>query len=662
MASAAVSKKTDGDAGGDNIVVANAKCVFRYYWGSILSYRDNPVQIKFEILSGLTIAILKVPESVAFSFVAGVHPLQGLYGTFFLGLVCSLIGGRPGMVSGCAGALAVVVRVIMTDDGPFGDRCLSDRREFVLFTMFICGILQVICGLLRLAEGAKLISQSAFLGFFNALAIVIGSSQLETFRKPKLTTVGTGVLETHGTATGCQQVNFGSSGRSEWYTFKDEELWLMVGHILLVMAVIQFLPMIPAIGIGKCKIKPANILPPCLVGILLSMVMEWCFYRPVLGMQTTLVMDVSPIKGDLPKFHVPDVPWGEWESWKRCLPIAMSLNAIGLVESILTLQAVDEILDETTPSWMKHLECVAQGIGNSVSGMFSALGGDAMIGQSTVNALNGAKGRLSSITADFSVLFFVVLASPCIEVMPLAGLAGILVIVVIHCFQWHSLVLIFKRKIPLYESVTIILVTVLAVMFNLAIGVGVGVIWESLCRIWLSSSKLHVMDVKSEKDSNERKTYVMEGSVFFANAPDFCKLFDIPNDPPVVVADFANCEIVDYSGLFALNKVGRRYKELGKDFIVCLNEKDHAFFDKLGNGLPDIAGVVFNPPHSPRKPARFEDPPLVAARLQSRGANAPTEKNGSSEDDLEKPSAKEDPVTDPVVCVAHNTVPGQVME
>jgi len=556
--------------------------LWNYVSSSATYYVDNPAAVKSELLSGITISILKVPESVAFSYVAGVHPLQGLYGSFFMGILTGFLGGRPGMISGCAGALAVVIKDIMDDAGPFPDECPEKRREYLFFTMVLTGLLQLVCGTCRCAVLVKLIPKTAFLGFFNGLAIVIFMSQLTTFKKP-------GSLA--GSA-GCIAVDFGFQEDQEWYKLDERTTWLMLVHIAIVMFTMEMMPRLPKIPLGPVgKVSPARVVPPALLGLLLTMALEWGVIRPM-DCYTPVVKDVSRIKGELPPFHIPDVPWGEWNTWKKCFPCAASLCAIGLVESVLTLQAVDQILDESTSVPMKNQECLAQGLANLSSGFFSAMGGDAMIGQSMINVLNGAQGRLSAVTDACFLLVYIVSLSAFIEAIPTAGLAGILFIVVIHTFNWPSLAIIARRALPLYMCATIVIVTVLSVLTNLAIGIGVGILWECVWYAWREGEELTVHVTKSEKE----KIYRIAGNVFFANANDFSAYFTPTMDPPLVTCDLANARLLDHSALFDLNQLGRRFELAGREFKIDMKQEDYARYlavcDELDPNTEDKADCL----------------------------------------------------------------------
>jgi SulP family sulfate permease len=523
-----------------------------------MAYYRDPVAVKNELLAGFTVAILKVPESVAFSLVAHVHPLQGLYGSFFLGVISDLFG-RPGMVSGCAGALAAVIRVFMTDDGPFGHLCMDQRREYVFFTMFLTGALQMACGMMKISRVVKIIPQPAFIGFFNGLAIIIGMSQMDTFKKE-------GAAASHHSAYDhavedhtCAPVDFGGSHDKEWYAASDAETWLMCFHILFVACVTEYLPKLKwSFKIGRVSICPATLLPSALVGTLLSMLIEWKVFRTAF-VGTTLVGDISPIAGAAPPFHVPDVPWGEWATYSTCLSMAFSLCMIGLVESILTCRAVDELVDERSSTATKNEVCVAQGLGNAVSSFFMSMGGCAMIGQSMINVNTGARGKLSSFMAGLSVLIFVIAASGFIEIIPLAALTGILVVVVLKTFKWDSLRMILKREMPVVDSICVILVTVLAVTTNLAIGVAAGVVWQAVAKAWTDSSDLQVRETAGR--------VVVTGRVYFANCEAFFDeaaafVHEAPESGAVL--DLSGAVLQDFSATSAVDALVARYQSAGK--------------------------------------------------------------------------------------------------
>jgi SulP family sulfate permease len=461
--------------------------------------------------------------------------------------------GRPAMVSGCAGALMAVIRNQMTDDGPLGHLCMDERREYALFTMFLCGMLQMLCGALQISNLVKMIPQPAFIGFFNGLAIIIGMSQMDTF---KIEGEGHTAVASHHNpyedTMQCAPVDFGGSHDKEWYTLSHPETWLMLVHIVFVAAVTEFLPKIEkTIKIGKIEFTPATLLPSALVGTLLSMAIEWYIFRPY-AVATTLVGDVSAISGAMPPFHIPDVPWFDSEPWTVCLPLAISLCFIGLVESVLTCRAVDELVDERSSTAMKNQVCMSQGLGNAVSSFFMAMGGCAMIGQSMINVNTGARGRMSSIVAGISVLAFVLVAYHFIEAIPLAALTGILFVVVVKTFKWSSVRDIVLRRIPIVDSITIILVTVLSVVQNLAIGVGVGILWQALAKSWT--------DAKHFEVEHKGDVIVVTGRIYFANCDDLIEAVGVVKGFSEVALDVSAASLLDYSATATLDELVAQYK------------------------------------------------------------------------------------------------------
>merc|ERR1719421_872741 len=560
----------------------------KYFLQDTRAFYSDPVRLKNELLAGFTVAILKVPESVAFSLVAHVHPLQGLYGSFFMGVISDALG-RPAMVSGCAGALMAVIRHQMTDDGPFGHLCMADRREYALFTMLLTGLLQMVCGALQIAKLVKMIPQPAFIGFFNGLAIIIGMSQMDTF---KIEGEKASHHNEYDDTMQCEPVNFGGSHDNEWYTLGHKETWLMLVHICFVAAVTEFLPKIKkTVKIGKLEFAPALLLPSALVGTLLSMVIEWYIFRN-LGAATTLVGDVSPISGVPPPFSVPDVAWGSWDTYRTTFPLAFSLCFIGLVESVLTCRAVDELVDERSSTGMKNQVCLAQGLGNAVSSFFMAMGGCAMIGQSMINVNTGARGRLSSIVAGLSVLIFMIAASGFIEIIPLAALTGILVVVVLKTFKWDSLRMILKREMPVVDSICVILVTVLAVTTNLAVGVAAGVVWQALAKSWTDAPDFAV--------EHHGERVVVTGRIYFANCDDFIDAVGLVKDHgPSIVLDVSGAALLDYSATASIPELVSRHATAGLTLTV-LTEPD-ATSRKVSKAT--IATTASSPEDSPEPEA-----------------------------------------------------------
>ncbi len=458
---------------------------------------------RIDILSGLTVALALVPEAVAFAFVAGVHPLVGLYAAFMVGLITACLGGRPGMISGATGALAVVMVSLVAQHGV----------EYLFATVVLMGIIQVVAGALHLGKFIRLVPYPVMLGFVNGLAIVIFLAQLGQFKIEDTT------------------------GNLQWMT--GEPLYLMLGLVALTMAIIKYLP------------KFTSIIPAPLAAIVVISVAV--IY---LGLDTRTVGDMANIAGGLPEFHIPAVPLTLETLW-IILPYAVILAAIGLIESLLTLTLVAE-LTETHGRASK--ECMAQGTANVVTGFFGGMGGCAMIGQSMINVNSGGRGRLSGISAALFLLSFIMFASPLIEQIPLAALVGVMFMVVVGTFEWSSFRIL--HKIPRTDAFVLILVSGVTVISDLAIAVVVGVIVSALAFAWKAAKRI---DVTTKTLPNGSKVYHLHGPLFFGSIASFKELFDPKNDPDDVVIDFADSRVWDHSGLEAIDRLAERYIKAGKE-------------------------------------------------------------------------------------------------
>jgi len=458
--------------------------------------------VKNDVLSGLTVALALVPEAVAFAFVAGVEPLVGLYAAFMVGLITASIGGRPGMISGATGALAVVMVTLVADHGV----------EYLFATVVLMGIIQIGAGLLRLGKFIRMVPHPVMLGFVNGLAIVIFLAQLKSFQVTD------------------------ESGATQWMS--GDQLWIMLGLIALTMAIIHFLPRFT-------RAVPASLAAIVVVSLLVI----------GLGLDTKTVGDVASIAGGLPAFHLPMVPFN-LETLQIILPYAVILAAIGLIESLLTLTLIDE-LTETRGRGNK--ECIAQGTANVATGFFGGMGGCAMIGQSMINVNSGGRGRLSGITAALALLAFILFASDLIEEIPLAALVGVMFVVVIGTFEWSSFRIL--KKIPRTDAFVLILVSAVTVATDLAIAVVVGVIVSALAFAWEHAKRINV---KTHFNDMGGKVYELEGPLFFASVKNFGDLFDVRNDPDDVIIDFRNARVADHSAIEAIDNLAERYLKAGK--------------------------------------------------------------------------------------------------
>lgn len=459
---------------------------------------ENP---KNDILSGLTVALALVPEAVAFAFVAGVNPLVGLYAAFMVGIITSIFGGRPGMISGATGAMAVVMVALVADHGV----------QYLFAAVVLCGLIQMSAGLLKLGKFIRLVPQPVMLGFVNGLAIVIFLSQLEQFKF------------------------IDDAGTKAW--LEANSMMIMLGLIAVTMAIIHFLP------------KLTKVVPSALVAIV-AVTLAVVF----LGLETRTVGDVADIAGGLPEFSIPSVPFTLETLW-IILPYSLILAGVGLIESLLTLTLIDEL---TQTRGQGNRECIAQGASNTVNGFFGGMGGCAMIGQSMININSGGRGRLSGITAAIALLMFILFGSDIIAQIPLAALVGVMMMVVIGTFEWSSFRIL--NKIPKKDSFVLILVSGVTVATDLAMAVVVGVIVSALVFAWEHAQHIRA-DIKEE---NGVKTYELHGPLFFGSTSYFLELFDPQNDPENVVIEFKHSRVADHSGLEVIDTLAERYNQQGK--------------------------------------------------------------------------------------------------
>ena len=489
---------------------------------------------KNDILSGLTVALALVPEAVAFAFVAGVQPLVGLYAAFMVGLITACLGGRPGMISGATGALAVVMVALVADHGV----------EYLFATVVLMGVLQISAGVLKLGKFIRMVPYPVMLGFVNGLAIVIFLAQLGQF----------GVAG----EPGWLQDTFMQGSILDVSWIEGSQLHVLLGLVALTMAIIHFLP------------RYTRALPSSLVAIL---VVSGLVFG--LDLETRVVGDVASIKGGLPSFHIPSVPLS-FDTLIIIFPYAVILASIGLIESLLTLRLVDEI---TETRGRGNKECVAQGIANTATGLFGGMGGCAMIGQSMINVNSGGRGRLSGITAALCLLLFILVGSSLIEKIPLAALIGVMFIVVIGTFEWSSFRVI--RKVPRSDALVLLLVSAVTVATDLAIAVVVGVIVSALVFAWEHAK--HIL-VEAREDHKGSTVYAVTGPLFFGSVTSFLERFDPSKDNDDVVIDFARSRVADHSGLEAIDTLAERYLSVGKTLhLVHLSEECRKLLRKAGS-------------------------------------------------------------------------------
>ncbi len=451
----------------------------------------NVSNAKNEILSGSVVAVALIPEAIAFSIISGVSPQVGLYTAFILGLVTALIGGKPGMISGATGAVAVVLV----------DLVMKYGFEYMLVATVLAGIIQILFGVLRLGKFIRLVPQPAMYGFVNGLAIVIAMAQFPLFKG---------------------------------------EGWIMYLLVGLTMLIMFFLP------------KFTKAIPGSLGAIVSITALVLLF-----GLDTKRIGDLADISGGFPSFHLPDVPLN-WETLKIVLPYSFIIAAVGLIESLLTLSVLDEMSGSRGSG---NKECIAQGVGNCTCGVFGAMAGCAMIGQSIINFTSGGLGRLSSLTAALLLITFVVALSDYISYVPVAVLVGIMFMVSIATFEWSSFGHI--KRMPKEDIFVMLTTTILTIVFDLAIAVITGVIISALVFAW-KHAKIYAK-VKREGD---KKIYILEGPLFFGSVGSFLEVFDPANDPKEVVIDFKNTRVMDQSGVEAIDRITKRYNKENKKLTL----------------------------------------------------------------------------------------------
>ena len=490
------------------------------------------VDYKNEILAGLTVAMTMIPESLMFAILAGFSPLVGLYGAFIMGLVTAIFGGRPGLISGGAGATVVVLMALMNSHG----------LEYVFAAVALAGVFQLIVGFLKLGKFIRLVPQPVMFGFVNGLAIIIFMAQMDQFK------VGVG-------------------DAAVWLT--GTTLYTMIGLVLFTIAIIVFVP------------KLTKAVPASLIGIIVVFLVVY-----FLKIETKQVVDIinqdtlpgealKSLSGSLPSFHIPTIPF-TLEAFKIILPYGLIMAAVGLTEGLLTLNLVDEI---TGTKGNSNRECLAQGGANILNGFFGGMGGCPMIAQTLVNLSAGSRARLSGIIAALTILVIILFGAPVIELVPIAALVGVMVMVAVGTFEWAS----FKalKRMPKPDIFVMILVTLITVILhNLALAVLIGVIISALVFAWESAKRIRA---RKYVDEAGVKHYEIYGPLFFGSVTAFNEKFDVANDPDEVIIDFAESKVSDMSAIEALNRITERYasqgkkvhlRHLSKDCISLLNDAE----------------------------------------------------------------------------------------
>ncbi|MGB1049397.1 MAG: SulP family inorganic anion transporter [Rhodothermales bacterium] len=506
---------------------------------------QRPSNVKNDILSGLTVSLALVPEAIAFAFVAGVDPKVGLYAAFMMGLITAVLGGRPGMISGATGAVAVIFAPLVAKiveqgrtAGLSADVILQQSLGYLFAAVILMGLIQVTFGILRLGKFIRLVPHPVMLGFVNGLAIIIFKAQFDQFK------VGGELL---------------ASG----------PLLVMVGLILLTMGISIYLP------------KVTKAIPATLAGIVVVSALGALINHSNPGLVRTVLdfvqdtdASITTIAAGLPVFRLPEFPFS-LEAFNVILPYAVLAAAVGLIESLMTLTLVDE-LTETRGRGNK--ECIGQGVANIVNGFFGGMGGCAMIGQSMINIRGGGRGRLSGTTAALALLAFILFGASMIEQIPLAALVGVMFMVVIGTFEWSSLRLF--GRIPLSDVLVIVIVSVVTVLADLAIAVLVGIVVSALVFAWEHGKVMHA----ERKTRDGRTHYHLEGPLFFGSVSSFKNLFRFKKDKEHVIIDFADSRVWDHSGIEALQNITERYNQYGKKLhLLNLSKECQALLGRAEN-------------------------------------------------------------------------------
>ena len=480
---------------------------------------DQKINWRIEILAGLTVAMTMIPESLSFAILAGFPPLSGLYAAFFAGLVAAMFGGRPGLISGGAGATVVTLIGLIKLHG----------LDYAFAAVAMAGVIQLIVGIFKWAKYIRLVPSSVMYGFVNGLAVIIFSAQLEQFK----------------TAA--------PDGQMEWLT--GTPMMIMAGLVALTVLITWLFP------------KISKAVPSSLMAIIVVFTIVLVF-----GIETKTVGNISPISGSLPPFHIPNVPL-TWETFMIILPAGAIVAAVGLTEGLLTLNLVDEIT-ETKGNGSR--ESLAQGASNILNGFFSGMGGCPMIAQTLVNLNAGSRSRVSGVIAALAILMIILIAAPIIEKIPMAALTGVMMVVAFLTFKWSSFKIL--NKMPKTDVFIIILVTAITIItHNLAVAVLTGIIISGLNFTWQKANELSV----NTETSGSEKIYHLNSDLFFGAVASFEGIFDIKNDPKSVVIDFKNSEIKDMSALESLAKMTNKYASLDKVlYLKNLNENSKKRVEK----------------------------------------------------------------------------------
>ncbi|MBK1792191.1 SulP family inorganic anion transporter [Persicirhabdus sediminis] len=535
----------------------------------MFKFQKKRGNLKDDVLSGLTVSLVLVPEAIAFSFIAGVNPIIGLWSAVFVGFITAAFGGRPGMICGATGAIAVVAAKAFQEGGATGIEGMD--YKYLFFALILAGVIQTVVGLLKLGRYIRLVPHPVMMGFVNGLAVLIAMGQFKFFK----------------TFTG----DFDAEGNRIFDWLAGSQMAWMVGLVLGTMAIVVFLP------------KLTKAVPPSLVAIV--SVGLATYFGLFDGRTVADVLEAesgsAAINTSFPEIaNLTGLPLGQLDFWIIILPISLTIAMVGLIESLLTLQLIDEITESRGKS---NRECLAQGAANILSGSFGGMGGCATIGQSLLNMKSGGRGRTSGIVGALSLAIFILFASPLIMNIPIAALVGVMFMIVIATFEWST----FKTigKAPNSDIFVILVVTFVTIFsHNLALAVVVGIIVSALT-FAVQSSK-HVI-VEVVKKSADEKIYAVEGMIYFASVSDFVDHFQARSDTPNIVIDFEKARICDHSGIEAIHALSERYRKAGKNLRLRHLSTDCRKIIERAGTLVDIEVLPDDPDYTV---ARLKESPL----------------------------------------------------
>lgn len=490
---------------------------------------------KNEILAGLTVAMTMIPESLSFAILAGLTPLTGLYAAFLMGIITAVLGGRPGMVSGGAGATVVVLIALIQSHG----------IQYLFAAVALAGIIQILVGLFKLGKFVRLIPQPVMYGFLNGLAVIIFLAQIDQFK----------VLD--GSISG-------------W--MEGTALYIMLGLTLLTIIIVAIFP------------KITKAIPSSLVAIIIVFAIVFFF-----NIETKKVINIASVSGVFPRFNIPAIPF-TLETLKIIFPYALIMAAVGLVESLLTLNMVDEI---TNTKGQSNRESMAQGTANLVNGFFGGMGGCAMVAQTFVNIGAGARTRISALIGALTILVVILIAGPIIEQIPMAALVGVMIMVAIGTFKWASLRTF--TKFPKSDITVMVLVTLITIfLHNLALAVLIGVIISALVFAWDNAKRIRA---RKYIDENGVKYYEIYGPLFFGSTAVFLEKFDVENDPQEVIIDFRESRVADMSAIEVLNKLTEKYSKQNKTIRLKHLSNDCRRLIKNAENVIDV-NVIEDPTYN----------------------------------------------------------------